>query len=190
MWCHHPPSGTYAVPAGKVVRDESETVRTNARWRREREFPVPPEIDVTRSLFMGAHIRIGASASGRINPRLYFHDATAQTGHVYVGYLGRHLTNTRSWPTTRAAGIRPPKGFPSPEGIFVTGRGRPAGPSLSWGEELASGPHPAGPGRGSGAPPLAAQAGPLSPSCVLRPRELQVRQCAAASGRAKRGRSR
>jgi hypothetical protein len=96
MWCDHPPSGTYAVPAGKVVRDESETVRTNARWRREREFPVPPEIDVTRSLFMGAHIRIGASASGRINPRLYFHDATAQTGHVYVGYLGRHLTNTRT----------------------------------------------------------------------------------------------
>jgi hypothetical protein len=96
MWCDHPPSGTYAVPAGKVVRDESETVRTNARWRREREFPVPPEIDVTRSLFMGAHIRIGASASGRINPRLYFHDATAQTGHVYIGYLGRHLTNTRT----------------------------------------------------------------------------------------------
>ncbi len=96
MWCENPPSGSYAIPAGKVVRDESETVRNNAKWRREREFPVPPEVDSSRRVFMGAHIRIGASASGQINPRLYFHDVTMQRGKVYVGYLGRHLTNTRS----------------------------------------------------------------------------------------------
>jgi hypothetical protein len=41
---------------------------------------------------MGAHIRIGAS--GQISPRLWFHDATASTGKIYMGYLGRHLTNT------------------------------------------------------------------------------------------------
>ena len=95
-WCENPPSGAYAIPAGKVVRDESETVRNNAKWRREREFPVPPEVDSSRRVFMGAHIRVGASASGQISPRLYFHDVTMQRGKVYVGYLGRHLTNTRS----------------------------------------------------------------------------------------------
>lgn len=96
MWCENPPSGSYAIPAGKVVRDESETVRNNAKWRREREFPVPAEVEPSRRIFMGAHIRIGASASGRISPRLYFHDVTAKTGKIYVGYLGRHLTNTRT----------------------------------------------------------------------------------------------
>jgi len=96
MWCENPPSDSYAIPAGKVVRDESETVRNNAKWRREREFSVPVEIDSSRRVFMGAHIRIGASATGQISPRLYFHDATARTGRIYVGYLGRHLTNTRT----------------------------------------------------------------------------------------------
>ncbi len=95
-WCESPPSGAYAVPAGKVARDESETVRNNAKWRRQREFPVPSEISSSRCVFMGAHVRIGASAGGQISPRLYFHDDTAQTGVIYVGYLGRHLTNTRT----------------------------------------------------------------------------------------------
>ena len=54
------------------------------------------QIDPAGRVFMGAHVRIGASAAGRINPRLYFHDATARFGMMYVGYLGRHLSNTRS----------------------------------------------------------------------------------------------
>lgn len=95
-WCEGPPAGECAIPAGKVARDESETVRNNARWRREREFPVPAEIDASRTVFMGAHVRIGASAGGQISPRLHFHDGTAQTGLIYVGYLGRHRTNTRT----------------------------------------------------------------------------------------------
>jgi hypothetical protein len=96
IWCQSPPRGESAIPAGKVVRDESETVRHHAKWRRQREFPVPCEIDPAGKVFMGAHIRIGASSAGQINPRLYLHDGTAQTGQVYVGYLGPHLTNTRS----------------------------------------------------------------------------------------------
>jgi hypothetical protein len=96
MWCENPPSETYAIPAGKIVRDESETVKNNSRWRRQREFPVPAEINTSRRVFMGAHIRIGASASGRINPRLHYYDATAQSGRIYIGYIGRHLTNTRT----------------------------------------------------------------------------------------------
>jgi hypothetical protein len=96
MWCENPPSDSYAIPAGKVARDESETVRNNAKWRRVREFPVPAEVDSSRRIFMGSHIRVGASASGQISPRLYFHDATSLTGKIYIGYLGRHLTNTRT----------------------------------------------------------------------------------------------
>lgn len=96
MWCENPPTGSYAIPGGKVVRDESETVRNNPRWRREREFLVPSEVDPSGRLFMGAHVRIGASGSGRISPRLYFYDETGQTGNIYLGYLGRHLTNTKT----------------------------------------------------------------------------------------------
>jgi len=95
-WCENPPVDAYGIPAGKVARDESETVRSNARWRHQREFVVPAEVDVSKRVFMGAHIRIGASAGGQIAPRLYFYDATSQTGRIYVGYLGRHLTNTRT----------------------------------------------------------------------------------------------
>ena len=96
MWCENPPADCYVIPSGKVVRDESETVRNKPKWRREREFPVPGEVSVSRQIFMGAHVRIGASGSGRINPRLYFHDGTGQAGKIYIGYLGAHLTNTRT----------------------------------------------------------------------------------------------
>lgn len=95
-WCESPPPDAYAVPAGRVARDESQTVRNNPKWRREREFPVPKAVCASGTLFMGAHVRVGASAAGQISPRLYFYDATSQTGMIYVGYLGRHLTNTRS----------------------------------------------------------------------------------------------
>lgn len=95
-WCESQPSGAYHIPAGKVARDESESVRQNAKWRRQREFPVPAEIDPAGRAFMGGHVRIGASAGGRLNPRMYYLDATARTGIIYIGYLGRHLSNTRT----------------------------------------------------------------------------------------------
>jgi len=96
IWCENPPAGSFAIPAGKVARDESETVRNNPKWCREREFPVPAEAHPSGWMFMGAHIRIGASGSGRLSPRLYFHDNTRQTRKIYIGYLGQHLTNTKT----------------------------------------------------------------------------------------------
>lgn len=96
MWCENPPIDSFVIPSGKVVRDESATVRNKPKWRREREFPVPCEVSASRQIFMGAHVRIGASGSGRINPRLYFYDGTGQSEKVYIGYLGAHLTNTRT----------------------------------------------------------------------------------------------
>jgi len=92
MWCEDPPSDSYVISPGKVARGESETVKNRARWRHEREFPVPAAVNLSQRIFMGSHIRVGAS--GQISPRLYFHDAMAMTSRIYVGYIGRHLTNT------------------------------------------------------------------------------------------------
>jgi hypothetical protein len=94
-WCKNPPSpGEYIISPNKAKMDESETVHSKPKWRQERVFRVPAEVEPGGRVFMGAHITIGASASGRVNPRLYFHDAVLKTGKVYVGYIGRHLTNT------------------------------------------------------------------------------------------------
>jgi hypothetical protein len=96
-WCMNPPSpDEYIISPNKVKMDESETVHTRPKWRQERVFRVPPEVDPDGWVFMGAHITIGASANGRINPRLYFHDGVLKTGRIYIGYIGRHLTNTLS----------------------------------------------------------------------------------------------
>jgi hypothetical protein len=96
-WCMNPSSpGDYIISPNKVKMDESETVHSRPKWRQERIFRVPPEVEPDGRVFMGAHITIGASANGRINPRLYFHDGVLKTGRIYVGYIGRHLTNTLS----------------------------------------------------------------------------------------------
>ncbi|HEX4830913.1 MAG TPA: hypothetical protein VH478_07465 [Trebonia sp.] len=96
-WCMNPPSPQECIISpNKVKMDESETVHSRPKWRQERVFRVPPAVASDGRLFMGAHITIGASANGRINPRLYFHDGVLKTGRIYVGYIGRHLTNTLS----------------------------------------------------------------------------------------------
>ncbi|GAA2782449.1 hypothetical protein [Saccharopolyspora taberi] len=71
------------------ARDESEDVRRNAKLRGARELPVPPEFDVSRRAYMGAHFKI--AKFGMISPRMHYLDATAATGKVYVGYIGAHL---------------------------------------------------------------------------------------------------
>lgn len=38
---------------------------------------------------MGAHFKIAQFAM--IGPRMHYHDDTAQSGRIYVGYIGRHL---------------------------------------------------------------------------------------------------
>ena len=43
---------------------------------------------------MLAHIEIQNFKS--VSPRLYFEDRTGDLGKVVIGYIGRHLTNTKS----------------------------------------------------------------------------------------------
>jgi len=96
-WCERPPSpDAYIISPGKVRPRESATVRNKQKLWQERIFPVPREIEASGRTYMEAHLVIGASSGGQINPRLYYLDAITRTGKVYVGYLGRHLTNTLS----------------------------------------------------------------------------------------------
>ncbi|GAA0488229.1 hypothetical protein Ade02nite_81320 [Paractinoplanes deccanensis] len=91
-WCESPPNGRYAISAGKVARDESPTVRNNAKFSATRVFPVPESVSPSCEIFMGAHIKLGNSTT--IAPRMHFLDALRRDGHIYVGYIGPHLPNT------------------------------------------------------------------------------------------------
>ena len=93
QWCEHPPPGCHHFPPRKAVRGESQTVFSHTKWKRERMLPVPECVDASRRAFMGAHLRIGG---GRTAPRLHYLDDCSSSGRIYVGYIGLHLTNTRT----------------------------------------------------------------------------------------------
>lgn len=93
-WCRSPEGDGRTFAPGKVVMGESETVRGNKRLASMRTLPVPVQVDPAGQVFMGAHLRLGQS--GTVSPRLHFHDASVSHGTVYVGYIGRHLKNTRT----------------------------------------------------------------------------------------------
>lgn len=82
------------IAASRYVPVEGETVANKEKWRSERTFPVPAQIDHSGHVFMQAHIRIALKRT--TSPRLHFCDATATDGRIYVGYIGKHLTNTQS----------------------------------------------------------------------------------------------
>ncbi|WP_031072703.1 hypothetical protein [Streptomyces sp. NRRL WC-3742] len=93
QWCEHTPDGCHHFPPRKAVRGESRTVFSHTKWKKERMLPVPETVDVSRRAFMGAHLRIGG---GRTAPRLHYLDDCSGSGRIYVGYIGLHLTNTRT----------------------------------------------------------------------------------------------
>lgn len=85
--------GTVGYSANQVV--VSESGKTMEQWGHERVFPVPVELDPTGASVMQAHLRI--EVRGATSPRVYFLDDTkGVTGCVIVGYVGPHLTNTRT----------------------------------------------------------------------------------------------
>ncbi|MCX4746431.1 hypothetical protein OG455_12995 [Kitasatospora sp. NBC_01287] len=91
QWCEHAPVGGSHFPPRKAVRNESRTVCSHSKMRRERMFAVPASVDPSGRAFMGAHLRIGG---GRTAPRLHYLDDCSGSGRIYVGYIGMHLTNT------------------------------------------------------------------------------------------------
>ncbi|PJI95239.1 hypothetical protein [Luteimicrobium subarcticum] len=88
------PSGCHAYPANRHARDESDDVKHTAKYAAPRLFVVPASIDPSGRVFMGAHIKI--AQSGMISPRMHYFDAVTTDGHIYVGYIGRHLPTQKT----------------------------------------------------------------------------------------------
>lgn len=90
-YLEHGPSGRKVPPR---THARGETAETLKRFGNERVFRVPIEVDVSESRQMVAHFKLGRLA--RQDPRLYYFDDTPNTGGVYIGYIGRHLTNIQT----------------------------------------------------------------------------------------------
>lgn len=73
---------------------ESDTVLNNDKWRSERMFPVPETVEPSGQVLMDAHFK--PTHRDQFAPRLHYYDDTAKSGKIYIGYIGRHLTNTKS----------------------------------------------------------------------------------------------
>ena len=73
---------------------ESDSVLNNAQMRAERVLTVPPEVDATRLVLMDAHFK--PTHRDRFAPRMHYFDDAANTGKIYIGYIGRHLTTDDS----------------------------------------------------------------------------------------------
>lgn len=73
---------------------ESSQVKDNPKYWRPRLLPVPTSVRTDGFVEMYAHFRI--DTSNTIAPRLHYFDDTANTGKVYVGYIGRHLPNPKT----------------------------------------------------------------------------------------------
>lgn len=73
---------------------ESESVLSNSAWRAERVLPVPTSVSETGYALMAAHFK--PTHADTFAPRLHYYDDVLGSGKIYVGYIGRHLTNTKS----------------------------------------------------------------------------------------------
>lgn len=91
--CTSDRSGAVSWPIKQLAMTESDT--TMNMWGSERIFPVPKEVDSSERMEMQAHLKL--DSKGSTSPRIYFMDDTkGATGQVIVGYVGPHLTNTKT----------------------------------------------------------------------------------------------
>ncbi|MFI1700102.1 hypothetical protein ACH419_29550 [Streptomyces bobili] len=91
--CTSERSGAVNWPLKQLAMTESDT--TMNMWGSERIFPVPKEVDSSERIEMQAHLKL--DSKGSTSPRVYFMDDTkGATGQVIVGYVGPHLTNTKT----------------------------------------------------------------------------------------------
>ena len=81
-------------PPGQHAAKESPSVLGNAKWSAERIFPVPEEVRSGGSVLMEAHFK--PAWRDTFAPRMYYYDDVAGSGRIYIGYVGRHLTNTQT----------------------------------------------------------------------------------------------
>jgi hypothetical protein len=67
-----------------AAKDSESTMKSPAK-RKQRELPVPTEVNPSGLVLMESHLSVNK------NLRVHFYDDTANTGKIYVGYIGRHL---------------------------------------------------------------------------------------------------
>jgi len=73
---------------------ESDTVLNNTNWRKERSFAVPESVSDTGRLEMMAHFK--PTHRDTFAPRMHYADHPSEPGKIIIGYIGRHLTNSRT----------------------------------------------------------------------------------------------
>ena len=82
-------------PQARHRPNESQSVQNNAKWRKERTFTVPTELDPSGKLFMTAHF--APTNRDQNAPRMYYAMGKKDgRTHAYIGYIGTHLTNTKT----------------------------------------------------------------------------------------------
>jgi hypothetical protein len=86
------PAGYRTVPPGKFA--ETETAETMRHFGEERLFPVPRSVDSSGFVYMRAHFKL--ASIGIVTPRMHVFDAHPGKPMVYIGYIGRHLPNTKT----------------------------------------------------------------------------------------------
>jgi len=81
-----------AISSSWVAMKESGATGQTRRFREQRTFQVPEEVDASGKVYMEAHIKL--EEGGYPAPRIHFHDDTrGKTRMVYVGWFGPHLPN-------------------------------------------------------------------------------------------------
>ncbi|QEW04631.1 hypothetical protein [Microbacterium lushaniae] len=84
----------HKCPPDRHAPTESDSVLNRPEWRAERVLPVPQEVSNTGKVLMDAHFK--PTWRDSFAPRMHYFDDTARTGKIYIGYIGRHLKNTKS----------------------------------------------------------------------------------------------
>ncbi|GAB3260398.1 hypothetical protein GCM10027425_23550 [Alteromonas gracilis] len=81
-------------PIQRHKSNESETVRNSRPMRLERTFPVPAAVEASGEVFMTTHF--APTHRDQNAPRMYYYADVNNTGKAYIGYIGVHLTNTKT----------------------------------------------------------------------------------------------
>lgn len=94
MYLNSPDVTGRKCPANRHKSNESETVQNNTRFRKERTFKVPEEVDPSGTLFMTKHF--APTHRDQNAPRMYYEVETQNTKKAYIGYMGVHLSNSKT----------------------------------------------------------------------------------------------
>ena len=85
--------GFKCAPQRHAAR-ESDSVLQNTTWRAERVLRVPTDVEPDGAVLMEAHFK--PTHRDMFAPRMHYLDDVSNTGKIYIGYIGRHLSNTKT----------------------------------------------------------------------------------------------